>query len=297
MKCTECDFEYGVRKEDLNFCSKCGTKLPELSQLSQEAWRRVAFANVLGVLAVFISPGILGAGIALWFMAPVWFDFTETNTIRAISIGLMVSGPSFFILAIAYWIWTEDRAVQLSKESSHTRPTNIYLLLDVSKSMGDKKLQSAKEASESFLSQMDEEHDRLGLISFSDKVNDLYPLGPIDKTSFGSVIYALTTNGKSALYDAVIHAVKRAKEHWDPERNNIIIAMTDGRDDVSKRGVADIEALLADEEKPIFMFTVAYGWSANRTALREIAESGGGQVFSANERTIKKLYRLLPAFF
>ena len=94
--CPTCDTDY-TSAEYANFCGNCGERLLELSK---EAARHRALAiNVAGSL-VLVALAMLGAGIALWFMGPAWFAYTETGTVRAISIGLMVGGPTIFVMAM-----------------------------------------------------------------------------------------------------------------------------------------------------------------------------------------------------
>jgi hypothetical protein len=60
----------------------------------------------------------LGAGIALWFIAPDWAYFTERNSLRFISSALMIGGPLLIIPAIFFPIRAERVAKRLEREKS-----------------------------------------------------------------------------------------------------------------------------------------------------------------------------------
>ena len=135
MNWPKCSFDYGMRGEEFNFCPKCGERLPGLPQLSQAAWRRVQLMDLVFSIVRLVAPGLLGEGIALWFMGPAWFVYTETRTIRAISIGLMTGGPLLFVLALFARKLAVDIVLRGAAKSSDDRPANIYLLLEVSGSM------------------------------------------------------------------------------------------------------------------------------------------------------------------
>ena len=297
MHCSMCSFGYGMRVEEFNFCPKCGERLPDVSQLNQAAWRRVQLTDLVFSIVRLVAPGLLGAGIALWFMGPAWFVYTETRTIRAISIGLMAGGPLLFVLALLAKKLAVDIALRGAAKSSDKRPANIYLLLDVSENMRGSKLSGAKKASESFLAQVEGERDRVGLIAFSSEVKEVHPLGPADKATFVPSIQGLEANGTTALYDAVIYAIKRLQQLWSPERSNVIVAMTDGQDMGGMHSLEDIGSEVTRGDTPVSIFTVAYGNDADMKVLRQIAQWGHGQAYKANRRTIRRLYELLSAFF
>ena len=297
MKCLKCDFEYGSKVADFNFCPKCGERLPDLPQLSLQAWKRVQQADRLYSAVRMIAPGLFGAGAALWFVAPAWFDFTETQTLRAVSVGLMVVGALLFGLTLSAMKLAERAALEGAEQGLNKKPASVYLLVDVSTSMRGGKLRGAKQASQSFLSQIDVDQDQLGLITFSDKVTEVHPMGSATEASFALSISALEASGQTALFDAVILGVKRLQQQWDPNRSNVLIAMTDGENNTGNYSLEDIGTTVSNADKPVFIFTVAYGGGADMDVLQQIANWGNGQAYKANRRTIKRLYKLLSAFF
>ena len=297
MKCPKCDYDYFLSVGEIRFCPKCGERLPDRAQLGQGAWKLIQLTDLLSMVSVFVTPGLLGAGIALWFMGPAWFVYAETRTIQAISLVLMVGAPLLFLLAVLARRFAVDMALRGASKSSDGRPANVYLLLDVSGSMEGGKLSNAKKASESFLGKLDGEQDQVGLIAFSNEVTEIHPLGPADGSAFVSSIHGLESGGATALYDAVIHAIGRLQKLGSPDRKNIILAMTDGANTTGDHSLEDIGFKMAEAETSVSIFTVGYGFDADRRVLRQIAQWGNGQVYKANQRTVKRLYELLSAYF
>ena len=92
----------------------------------------------------------------------------------------------------------------------------------------------------------------------------------------------------------VAQAHQRLQEEGDPDRINVIVAMTDGR---SQGDFSVIESQMRDAEFPVLVFTVAYGEDADLEILQRIARVGEGQSYPSDPETISKLYKLLSAFF
>ncbi len=73
-----------------------------------------------------------------------------------------------------------------------------------------------------------------------------------------------------------------------------IVAMTDGQ---SAGDITIVESRLQEPDFPVLVFTVAYGDEPELDVLEGIARMGDGQAYPSDPRSIKKLYRLLSAFF
>ena len=72
-----------------------------MPELPESVRKKKVFLYYFGLVVAFtIAIPMLGAGIALWFMEPAWFNYTETHEIRIISIGLMAAGPVLFVLSL-----------------------------------------------------------------------------------------------------------------------------------------------------------------------------------------------------
>ena len=134
---------------------------------------------------------------------------------------------------------------------------------------------------------------RYCLVSFSSDVHEIQGLGQLDRT-FGASIRGLTAGGGTMLYDAVAHAFWKLKQQHDPQRINVIVAMTDGQ---SQGDIGYLELSVREADFPVLIFTVAYGEDADLDVLKRIARMGDGQAYPSDPETIEKLYQLLSAFF
>ena len=177
------------------------------------------------------------------------------------------------------------------------KPASIYLVIDTSGSMAGSKMDGVKEALGAFVDQVQSDRYQVGLIEFNDDVLELQALAPFDaglERSLRADIRALKPGGGTALYEAVAATIGRLENLGDPERINVIIAMTDGQ----SQGVIDVlEYQIGAAELPFLIFTVAYGDDADLGVLRRIARLGNGRVYSSDPQTIEKLFELLTAFF
>ena len=174
------------------------------------------------------------------------------------------------------------------------KPANIYLVVDVSGSMAGEKLAGAKEALYSFIDQLEGERDQVALVAFSTLVTEVQGLGAMDRERLRVQILGLQADGGTFLYDAVALAHQRLQEEGDPDRINVIVAMTDGR---SNGEPAVMESQMRGADFPVLVFTVAYGEDADLEVLQRIARLGDGRAYPSDPATIKKLYKLLSGYF
>ncbi len=173
------------------------------------------------------------------------------------------------------------------------KPANIYLVVDVSGSMEGEKLAEAKEALVSFVDQMGE-RDQVALVAFSSRITEVHSLGPLDREKLKAQIRGLRASGGTLLYDAVAHAHRKLQEEGDPDRINVVVAMTDGQ---SQGDFGAMESQMRGADFPVLVFTVAYGDDAELEVLQRIARLGDGRAYPSDPATIRKLYKLLSAFF
>jgi Ca-activated chloride channel family protein len=190
------------------------------------------------------------------------------------------------------------------------RPANIYLVADVSGSMEGERLARAKEALQSFIAQIRDGRDRVGLVTFSSAVREEVPLASLDqnRADLERAIAGLVAGGNTALYEAIAVAAERLAARREPDRINVVVVMTDGAEDASRADLvarrgdpSRLIAALREQERrsgiPVVVFAVAYGREAEFEVLRTIAEATRGQAYRSDPATIRKLYRLLSQTF
>jgi Ca-activated chloride channel family protein len=182
------------------------------------------------------------------------------------------------------------------------RHTNVYLVADVSGSMQGDKLDNAQQALRVFMEQIVGDMERVGLIRFSTSASEVVPLNELgqNRADVNRAIDQLRAGGDTALLDGVNLAYGRLQALGDTERINAIVVMTDGQENNSRIALGTLVTRIADENErgvPIVIFTIGYGDDADENVLRTLAEASGGQYYTGDLETIRRLYKILSAYF
>lgn len=188
------------------------------------------------------------------------------------------------------------------------RPANIMLVADTSGSMEGDKIDRAREALQTFVGQVRGSSDRLGLVTFASSVHEDVPLGDLsqNRAQLTATIGDLRASGNTALYDGTLFAAERLSALKQTDRMNVVVVMTDGRENASRRvrSSSDPQPLIAALQDlnrrtgvPVLVFAVAYGGDADLAGLQKLSESTHAQAYRGDPDTIRRLYQLLSAFF
>jgi Ca-activated chloride channel family protein len=180
------------------------------------------------------------------------------------------------------------------------RPTNVILVADTSGSMEGGKMDSARQALAAFVEQIRGERDRVGLVEFGSGIKDYLPLATMDDDNRARLLDAITVleaSGGTALIDATYAAAAEMLAEDDAGAINAIVVMTDGQENESQRGLAELQSLLAQAETPPIIFTIGFGGDADEAVLSIMAEIGGGQFRRADETDIAELYQIISTYF
>jgi len=202
---------------------------------------------------------------------------------------LQVPGPAVVDVVRNVWWYTK-------------RHTNVFLIVDTSGSMEGEKLEAARQALRVFLDQIQGDLERVGLIEFSSRVNNVEPLAELgqNRSQLQERIDRLEARGNTALLDAVRTAYVRLRRLNDTERINAIVVMTDGRENASDVSLDDLTAEIERgnrEGPPVVIFAIAYGRDADYEVLQALADASGGQVRQGDLETIRQLYKILSSYF
>ncbi len=185
------------------------------------------------------------------------------------------------------------------------RKATVLLVLDVSGSMQGEKINTATEATVSFLKRLDPD-DRVGVLIFNHDVvtlSEVARVGDVGEQTSGQVS-TLIADGNTALYDAVCQAttLMQAQYARDIEANDHrlygIVLLSDGDDTVGRPTEKQMFATCLPtqaEADSVKIFPIAFGDDANQTVLKRIADVTGGRLFTADPGSIEKIYLNISA--
>jgi Ca-activated chloride channel family protein len=187
------------------------------------------------------------------------------------------------------------------------RPNNLLIVLDTSGSMNDEVpgtdqtrlslLQAAAVQGAGLLNNQ----TIVGLWEFSTELTpntpyrELVPLGPAGDDVGGvdrrqamlAAIQGLDANGGTGLYDTVYDAYLAMQEVWQPDAQNLLVVITDGKDEFHDG--RSLPQLLTDlgqtvqPDRPLPIIALAVGPEADARALEQITEVTGGRTVIARD--------------
>ncbi|MGC5054897.1 substrate-binding and VWA domain-containing protein [Micromonospora sp. DT48] len=178
------------------------------------------------------------------------------------------------------------------------RSARILTLLDISGSMAapvpaggtrlDATVRAAREGAELLL-----DNSELGIWVFSTKVDgdrdyrEILPVRPLGgqrkKLTEALAEVRVKPQGGTGLYDSTLAAYRDARRNWIPGRINLVLVMTDGRnEDADTIGRADFLAelkRLQEPRRPLPIIFIGLGADIDPEELKAITKVTGGQVF------------------
>jgi Ca-activated chloride channel family protein len=182
------------------------------------------------------------------------------------------------------------------------KKVNVLLVVDISGSMDEAdKLPAVQDGLKLFLSQLGDE-DVAGVLVFNDQISTLSPLTPLGpkRQQLDSAIDGLQAGYNTVLYDVTSEAVNQMQAAYDPERINAIVLMTDGQDTASWSSestmMSNLEAAAASD-RPVRVFTIAYGSDADEQLLDRMAQATAGRMVKGTPENIRRLYVILSSYF
>ena len=165
--------------------------------------------------------------------------------------------------------------------SNQDTPVTIGLVIDASGSMAPK-VGEVMAGAVSF-ARLSNPDDELFAVQFNDEVRDLMPqrrfMPASDEAAFASTLGRLHTDGRTALYDALIFALARLEEGARPRKALVLIS--DGGDNASH---ATLDAVLERARRSnAAIYTIGLFDNVdpdrNPKVLKQLAETTGGERF------------------
>ncbi|GLH97958.1 VWA domain-containing protein [Phytohabitans aurantiacus] len=199
------------------------------------------------------------------------------------------------------------------------RPNNALLLLDTSGSMNDsvpgtnqsrlQLIQRAAIAGSGLLNNQ----TTVGLWTFSidqtptTDYRELVPPGLASEAVGGvprrqaiaGAVQGLKAGGGTGLYDTIYAAYLRMQQAWQPNAQNVLVVMTDGKnEDENGLSLAQLTAQLkraARADRPLPVIGIACGPQADANALGEVSKVTGGRTFVARD-DVSAVQQIVLAF-
>ena len=169
-----------------------------------------------------------------------------------------------------FTILEDDVPQQIAFFGKVAAPFHVVLMIDTSSSTQDK-LREIQSAAFAFVQQL-QNADRVKVISFDDKVNDLNDFTS-DREILRSAIYKTTSGQGTKVYDAVELALNTIRKI---RGRKAIVIFSDGMDWHSDNATFDGTLRWLDEEGVVF-YPIRYETRATTERLaREQASGGGG---------------------
>jgi VWFA-related protein len=175
----------------------------------------------------------------------------------------------------------EDGVLQQIKFFSHEDlPVTVGLVIDNSGSMGRKRADVITAALA--FARSSNPQDQMFVVNFNEHVRFALPGGTPFTDQVPELELALariTTNGQTALYDAVAVALEHLKQGNRDKK--VLIVISDGGDNASKHKLAQIMAMAQHTDAIIYTIGLfdEDDEDRNPVVLRQLAQDTGGDVF------------------
>lgn len=179
-------------------------------------------------------------------------------------------------------------------------PLSLSVVVDVSGSMQGEKIALVREGLGLLIDGMRDE-DRLSLIAYSDGVNVLSPLTPVEsgRANLRRLVGGLVADGGTNLAAGLEAGYRTIEEGYEPGRQHRLILLSDG---VPTAGVLDPNAILAASRAynsdGIGLTTIGLGSDFNVTLMRGLAQQADGNFyFLENVGAVKEVFEEELSFF
>jgi Ca-activated chloride channel family protein len=182
---------------------------------------------------------------------------------------------------------TQAKIIEFGK--AFDQPISIALLLDASASM-TYSIEHAEKAAAEFVARSLKAGDRCSVTAVQDVPRRKQPLTD-DRTAVAKALEGIKPFGRTALYDAVISAIRELR---DEKNRRAIVVLTDGSDNSSNYTYDDVQQTAREAGIPVYF--IAYESGADDAdprdldRLRYLAGETGGFVAIATQQNLMAKY-------
>ena len=180
---------------------------------------------------------------------------------------------------------------------------NVIIVADTSGSMEGEKIAKLRETAIGFYDLIDDPAEYVSLLDFDDTtkvVFDLTAKGSIGRSEWEDAVAGLDSDGGTALYDAVSHAVGMLEEVGAHDRLNLIIALTDGGDSDSHISLSEVLSQIEGASVNVTLVAIGFGdrGAYDLDVLNELAIAGSTRGAAIEEEgDIDRMFTTLSIVF
>ena len=181
----------------------------------------------------------------------------------------------------------EGKIVEFGK--AFDQPISIALVLDASASM-TYSMQHVSKAATDFVAKALKDGDRCSITAIQDVPRRKQALTS-DREAIAKAVTGIGASGSTALYDAVITAIRELREE---KNRRAIVILTDGGDTVSNYSYDDAHKMAREAGIPIYF--IAYEGDAEARdleRLRFLAAETGGFIATATQQNLMARYEAI----
>jgi len=199
--------------------------------------------------------------------------------------------PSADVINSVLQLWKQDK-----------KTADIVLVLDTSGSMNEEqKMQNAREGAKQLVSMLDDS-DTFSLLPFSTRMNWAFQDLPVktQRQKAEDTISSLFADGGTELYDSIDAAYKHLLDKGSKNDSiRAVVVLTDGADTESNEKLEDLLQHIQQnsEQRPISIFSIAYGGDARRDVLQKISEATQARMYEGTPQNIVEVFRDISTFF
>lgn len=184
-----------------------------------------------------------------------------------------------------FQLWEDHVQQDIQYLSTTELPVSLTIVLDVSSSVADK-LPLSRDAIVTLL-KMGNPQDEYALVEFNNRP-ELTQDFEAGTSTLQSRLASASAAGSTALYDAVYVGLETLRHARNPRK--VLLLVTDGEDNHSRYSFMDIKQSAMESDVQLFAIqiggytnpTQTKGHKAGGAVLEELADSTGGEVFSAS---------------
>jgi VWFA-related protein len=181
----------------------------------------------------------------------------------------------------------EAKIIEFGK--AFDQPISIALLLDASASMTYSMKHAAKAASD-FVEKAIKEGDRCSITAIQEVPRRKVGLTN-DRAQIAKAVGAIEPNGQTALYDALITAIRELREE---KNRRAIVVMTDGGDTSSNYSFEDAHKMAREAGIPLYFIAYEGANSARELErLSFLASETGGFIATATQQNLMAKYEAI----